>query len=380
MEIILAHKIALNPTPSQEQLLAKAVGVRRFAWNWALAEWKRQYEAGEKPHWMKLSKQLNAIKHEQFPWMADVSACATQNAIRQLGDAFQRFFKKTSKYPNFKKRRNNESARLDNGTPGQFECRDKSIRLQKIGWVKMRESLRFSGKPMSVTVSRVAGRWFASVTVKMEHTLPERKPNSVGIDLGVTTAATLSTGEKFEGPKPLKTEMGKLRRMSKHLSRKQPGSNNWRKASLKLGRMHARIANIRKDWTHKFTTSVVRRFGTIGIEDLAVSEMMSNQRLARSISDVGFYEIRRQLTYKAQLNNRDLVVASRWFPSSKTCSECGHVVDKLPLSYREWTCQCGAHHDRDVNAARNLQGVALAAPSHGVDHACGVVGADALCA
>lgn len=354
MKVILSHKIALNPTPKQENVLLQAVGCSRFAFNWALSEWKSQYEAGGQPSERELRRLLNARKAELFPWMLSVPKSVVQQAIKNVGIAFDRFFKKTSRFPRFKKKGVHDSARFDNG-PGTFACNEKRIRLTKLGWVKMREALRFNGRPLSAVVSRECGRWFVSVAVEIDHAVPKREPSSVGVDLGIATDATLSTGEKLNGPKSLKSSLRELRSLNRHLSRKIRGSRNHKKCKSKLTRCHARIKHIRSDWLHKTTTRIVRRFSLVGIESLNVAGMMKNRRLSRSISDVGFYEFRRQLEYKAELYGSKIVAASVWFPSTKTCSVCGDVIDKLPLSIREWTCRCGSHHDRDVNAAVNLR-------------------------
>jgi len=222
----------------------------------------------------------------------------------------------------------------------------------------MRESLRFTGKIMSATISRVADRWFVSITVDTSDTshLPKAENQGVvGVDLGVSALATLSTGEAIPGPKPHKTLLGRLRRLSRSLSRKQKGSANHKKARARLAKLYARIANIRADAMHKLTTELTRRFHTIGIEDLNVRGMARNRHLARSIMDMSFFEFRRQLEYKAAMRGGQVVVADRWFPSSKICSACGVKIETLPLSVRQWDCpDCGASHNRDLNAARNL--------------------------
>lgn len=238
------------------------------------------------------------------------------------------------------------------------------------------ESLRFTGKILSATISRVADRWFVSIAVDTSdnpHLPKAENQGVVGVDLGVSALATLSTGEPpIPGPKPHKALLNRLRRLSRSLSRKQKGSRNRAKARTKLARLHARIANIRQDALHKLTTDLTRRFHTIGIEDLNVRGMVRNRHLARSIADMGFFEFRRQLEYKAAMRGGLVVVADRFFPSSKTCSACGSVQDAMPLSVRQWICpDCGAHHDRDVNAARNL---AIYAVSSTVS-ACGEEGA-----
>lgn len=368
--ILLTHKIALDPNKKQLEYFAQAAGTARFAWNWALNEWQRHYEAGGKPNEGALRRQLNAVKHQEFPWMAEVSKAAPQQAIKNLGKAFQRFFQGKSKYPRFKRKGVHDSFRADNG-PETFTCDRKRIKLPIIGWVKMFEALRFAGKPMSVVVSRVAGRWFAAVTVEVEHVVPVRENQAaVGVDLGVKSLATLSTGEVVAGPKALKMNLRKLRRLSRAVSRKVKGSANRRKAVRKLGRLHARINNIRQDALHKLTTSVVQRFTVIGIEDLHVKGMVRNHCLARAVSDVGMGEFRRQIEYKAAMYGSRIVLADRWFPSSKTCSVCGVIQDELPLSVRAWTCpDCGTRHDRDVNAAINLKNLAVSSTES--QNACG---------
>ncbi|QGU31867.1 RNA-guided endonuclease InsQ/TnpB family protein [Thermochromatium tepidum] len=363
--MLIAHRIALDPNNTQATYLARACGVARFAYNWALAEWKRQYEAAKadpslpKPSQMALCRQLNAIKREQFPWMLEVTKNAPQMAIIQLGQAFQNFFAGRARYPQFRKKGVHDRFTLTND---QFDIDGCRIRIPHLGWVRMRESLRFAGKLMSATVSRVADRWFVSITVDTPDTshLPKAEnQGAAGVDLGVSALATLSTGETIPGPKPHKSLLDRLRRLSRSLSRKQKGSANRKKARARLAKLHARIANIRADALHKLTTNLTRRFHTIGIEDLNVRGMVKNRHLARSIADMSFFEFRRQLEYKAAMRGGVVVVADRFFASSKTCSACGHKLDDLPLSVREWTCpDCGSIHDRDANAAINLKKVA----------------------
>lgn len=359
--MIVAHKIALDPNNVQATYFAKAAGTARFAYNWALAEWQRQYEAWKadnslpKPSQQALRRQLNAIKRAQFPWMLDVTKNAPQMAIIQLGEAFKNFFAGRASYPQFRKKGVHDRFTLTND---QFSIDGCRIRIPNLGWVRMRESLRFAGKIMSATISRVADRWFVSITVDTDD-MPKHKAENqgvVGVDFGVSALATLSTGEPpIPGPKPHKALLNRLRRLSRSLSRKQKGSRNRAKTRTKLARLHARIANIRQDALHKLTTDLTRRFHTIGIEDLNVRGMMRNRHLARSIADMGFFEFRRQLEYKAAMRGGQVVVADRWFPSSKTCSACGSVQQDMPLSVRQWICpDCGACHDRDLNAARNL--------------------------
>ncbi len=364
--MLIAHRIALDPNNAQATYLARACGVARFAYNWALAEWKRQHEAHKadpslpKPSPAALRRRLNAMKREQFAWMLEVTKCAPQMAIIQLGQAFQNFFAGRACYPRFRKKGVHDRFSLTND---QFSLDDCRIRIPNLGWVRMRESLRFAGKIMSAAISRVANRWFVSITVGTEdrsHLPTAENQGAVGVDLGVSALATLSTGERIAGPKPHKALLNRVRRLSRGLSRKQKGSANRARAKAKLAKLHARIAHIRQDALHKLTSDLTRRFHTIAIEDLNVRGMMKNRHLARSIADMGFFEFRRQLGYRAAMRGGGVVVADRFFASSKTCSACGHKLDDLPLSVREWTCpECGSVHDRDVNAAINLKNLAV---------------------
>ena len=369
--MILAHKVALDPTKAQAEYFARAAGVARFAWNWSLARWRqeyalwREYQCGPKPSELALRRELNALKDEAFPWMRGVTKNAPQQAIKNLGAAFKNFFEGSAKFPQFKKKgASRDSFRADNGPPDKVsnavEVDGKRVRLPIIGWVRTREALRFKGRIKSAIVSLEADRWFVSLTVEMDHVPPVRESQVVGgVDLGVKALATLSDGSVIEGPKALRANLTRLRRMSRALSRKVKGSANRRKAQARLARLHARVANVRRDALHKATTSIVRRFAVIGIEDLNVRGMMRNGRLARAIADIGAFEFRRQLNYKAPMHTSRVVVADRWFPSSKRCSDCGHVHLGLTLSDREWTClACGVVHDRDDNAAKNLRLVA----------------------
>jgi len=376
--MIIAHRIALVPNNVQTTYLSRAAGTARFAYNWALAQWKRQYKAWKldntqpKPTQQSLRKQLNAIKREQLPWMLEVTKNAPQMAIIQLGQAFQNFFAKRARHPQFRRKGVHDRFSLTND---QFAVDGKHIRIPNLGWVRMRELVRFTGKILSATISRVADRWYVSIAVETpdnSHLPKAENQGTVGVDLGVSALATLSTGETIEGPKPHKILLGRIRRLSRNLSRKQKGSKNRNKAKLKLSRLHAKVACIRSDSLHQLTTDLTRRFHTIVIEDLNVEGMVKNRRLARSIADMGFFECRRQLDYKANMRGGQIIVADRWFASSKTCSDCGHKLDVLPLSVRQWTCPaCGAAHDRDVNAAINLKNLAVSSTVS----ACGEEGA-----
>ena len=366
--MIRVHKIRLDPNDRQATQLAKSCGVARFAYNWALAEWTRQYKAGEKPNEAKLRKQLNAIKREQFPWMSEVSKTAPQQAIKNLGTAFNNAFSRLKKgekpgFPRFKRKGIRDRFRADNGPsharPDAVQVDGPRVRLPVIGWVRMAESVRFAGTIRSATVSREADRWQVALAIETAEVLqPGTLQSAVGVDLGIKSLATLSNGEVYEGPKAHRAFLKRLQRLNRNLSRKQKGSANRAKAKTKLARLHLRIANIRKDALHKLTTRLATGFSVIGIEDLNVKGMGKNRCVARSVSDAGFFELRRQLDYKAAMTGAKVIVVDRWFPSSKTCSNCGQIHD-MPFSKRTLSCDCGHVMDRDLNAAINLKNYAV---------------------
>jgi putative transposase len=373
--MLLVHKIELNPNNIQATYFAKACGIARFAYNWALAEWQKQYANGAKPTEAGLRKSLNQIKKELFPWMLEVTKVAPQQAIKNLGSAFNRFFKQQGKYPRFKKKGIHDAFRADNGPTQKnadaVSIDGKKIKLPCIGWVKMRERLRFSGQIKSVTISKKAGRWYAAISIECQKLLHKRKnQGSVGVDLGIKTLATLSNGIRYEGPKAHTVLLRCLRRLSQRLSKKKPGGKNFGKAKNKLAKLHTRITNIRLDSLHKLTTDLILNYTKIGIEDLNIKGMVKNRKLSRHIMDQAFYEFRRQLAYKAHWYGSELVVVDRFYPSSKICNVCGYKNDQLTLSDREWTCTCNEVHDRDLNAAINIKKFANTESSSGI-YACG---------
>ena len=303
--------------------------------------------------------------------MLEVTKNAPQMAIMQLGRAFEHFFAGRARYPTFRRKGRDDRFTLTND---QFRVEGRRIRIPKLGWVRMRETLRFAGRIVSASVARVADHWYASITVDTSDSPvpPAENQGAVGVDLGIKALATLSTGETFQGPKALRSLLTRLRRLSRALSRKVKGSRSRAKAKLKLARLHERIASIRRDCLHKLSTSITRRFHTIGIEDLNVKGMLGNRHLARAIADMGFHELRRQLEYKAARCGGQVVLVDRWYPSSKLCSSCGYRLEALGLGVRHWICPgCGASHDRDVNAAINLRNAAVSSTAS----ACGGEGA-----
>ena len=356
MRVTRSHKIALDPTPEQEQQFRRAAGVARFTWNWALAEWQRQYKAGLKPTALGLKKQFNAVKHDLFPWVYDSPRDANARPFFNLDRAYARFFRKEARKPRFKKKSKcRDSFYVAND---KFRVDGKVITLPRIGKVKMRESLRFEGRITCATVSCTADRWFVAVSVEVDLPLArcENQARTVGVDLGMGRLATLSDGTVITGPKPLRSSLKRLARLNRCLYRRFPGSRNRNKMGVRVARCHARISDIRGDALHKLTTRLVQTYGRIVIEDLHVKGMLRNRKLSRAISDVGFGEFRRQLSYKVVPSLTKLVVADRWFPSSRLCMECGALHDGLELKDRTFTCDgCGHAEDRDVHAAHNLE-------------------------
>jgi len=339
---------------SPRQYFKQACGIARFTWNWALEEWKRQYENGLKPRAFALKKQFNAIKPVDFPWMYDVTKYASQQPFIFMQTAFNRFFKGLGGYPQFKKKNHHDSFYVGNN---HIKLDGKYIKLPKLGWIRMREALRFSGKVISATISNKANKWFVSLNVELEQ-MPKscESQAGVGVDLGIKALATLSNGKAFEAPKPLKKFLKKLKRMQRSLSRRVKGSHNRQKLKQKIASVHAKITNIRQDSLHKITRYLTDSFGGIVIEDLNVSGMLKNRKLSRAITDIGFYEFRRQLEYKSKYKGNYLLIADRWFPSSKNCSNCGQKKEELKLSERVYHCSaCGHEQDRDLNAAINLK-------------------------
>ena len=349
----------------QAEFLLRACGCARFAWNWALAEWERQYKIGLHPTGNRLNAQFNKIKREQFPWIYESPTKASQQPFLYLQKAYVKWFKamksgnKRVKQPTFKCKGKYDSFYVANTT---FRIIDQIAHLPLIGPIRLHEPLRFSGKIMSATVSREADCWFISIAVEMKDYHKNRIANGqIGIDLGLKTAVVCSDGQRFDAPKPLKENLQRLRRLSRSHSRKQKGSNNRKKSQLRLARLHVRIKNIRLDWLHKITAKLCRENQTICLEDLNVKGMMSNRRLARAISDIGWSEFRRQIEYKSVIYDDQVGVVGRFLPTSKTCSVCGCKKEFLSLDERVFHCDdCGAVIDRDDNASYNIKTAGLA--------------------
>ena len=374
----LAYRFALDPTPAQKRALRSHAGAARFAWNWALARCRDRYAAERK--WYsgaELHKLWNTAKKADpaLGWWGENSKCCYQEAFRNLDRALSDFIKsrrgqrkgKPLGFPKFKKRgRNRDSFRLT----GVIRCAGNTVTLPRLGVIGTCESTgklagRIAGgraRILSATVTRTAQRWFVSLTVEEDRPVPERHARpaaAIGIDLGIRALITGAdnTGNviTIPGPRPLRAVLRRLRRASRAHSRKEPGSARRRKSAARLARLHARIANLRADALHKATSVLAARYETVVAEDLNVAGMTRNRRLARAVADQGFGALRRMLAYKTTWNGGTLVIADRFYPSSKKCSACGTVKAKLSLAERTFRCDaCGLVLDRDVNAARNL--------------------------
>ena len=360
-----AYKFRFYPTPEQESLLRRTLGCVRLIYNKALAaRTQAWYENKERVGYKQTSAMLTLWKkQEDLDFLTQVSSVPLQQGLRHLQTAFTNFFCGRAKYPNFRKKRNGGSAEF---TKSAFKWKDGQVYLAKCAEplpIRWSRQLPQNCVPSTITVKlNPSGRWSVSLRVNDPRDLklnPVTK--QVGIDLGITSLVTTSDGEKKSNPKNLNKLHKKLRLAGKSLKRKTKGSNNYQKARLKLARIHAKIKDSRLDFTHKLTTQLIRKNQTIVVEDLAVKNMVKNHKLARAISDANWGELVRQLEYKAEWYGRELVKIDRYFPSSKRCSNCGHVVEKLPLNIREWDCpECGSYHDRDINASINILAAGLA--------------------
>jgi len=362
-----AFKFRFYPTDEQAAELGRTFGCVRLVYNTALVArttvWSQE---ARRVTYAESSGLLTEWKQsEELAFLNEVSSVPLQQALRHLQGAFANFWAKRAGYPRFKSRK--KSRLSAEYTRSAFTFRDGVLKLAKMAEpldIVWSRPLPEGTEPSTVTVSRdSAGRWFISMLCEDAsiRPLPPAPNQVVGIDVGITALATLSTGKKLENPKSEKKDRERVARAQRELARKEKGSKNREKARVKVARVHARIADRRRDHLHKLTTRLVRENQTIVIEDLSVRNMLGNHTLARAISDAAWSELRSQLEYKCAWYGRDLVVVDRFYPSSKICSVCGHQVSALPLDVREWTCAaCGAVHDRDVNAACNLEAAGLA--------------------
>ncbi len=370
-----AFRYRFYPNVEQESLLRRTIGCVRLVYNKALAERSEAWAHAKKSiGYAAQDKSLTAWKkQEALSFLNEVSCVPLQQSLRHLQTAYGNFFQKRAKYPTFKRKHAGGSAAF---TRSAFRYRDGALTLAKMSApldIRWSRPLPVDADPSSVTASvDAAGRWHISILCEDDSikTLPKLQA-TVGIDLGITALATLSTGEKIQNPRHSDSERARKVRLSRRLSKKQKGSKNRDKAKVKLARLHARIADRRRDTMHKLSTRLVRENQVIAVEDLGIAGMLKNRSLARVISDAGWRMLLTMLAYKCAWYGRELVRVDRFFPSSKTCHACGVVVESLPLSVREWTCSaCGVVHDRDVNAARNIlaSGHEVAVCGPGISH------------
>ncbi|HEY4388943.1 MAG TPA: RNA-guided endonuclease TnpB family protein [Ktedonobacteraceae bacterium] len=372
---VCGYKTELDLNNTQMTACRKHAGAARWAYNWGLRRYLEERAAGRKaPNAISLHKELNALKQMDLPWMYEVSKCAPQESLRDLEKAFKNFWRRCQLkkqgqwrgklgFPRFKsKKRGIGSFRLT----GAIHVNETWIQLPRLGKLRLKEHGYLPTKDIKIlfaTISEQGGRYFVSIQVEEEQAEPGLALGcTMGIDLGIKALATLSDGRTIENPKALGSNLKKLRRLSRQHARKQKGSKNRQKATRKLTRLHAHIANVRKDTLHKVTSMIVaktkpdhERPACIVLEDLSIKGMLKNRKLSRAIADVGFFEFRRQLEYKAKQTGSLVYTVSRWEPSSKTCSWCGWMDEDLRLSDRIFVCEeCGYVADRDANAAINL--------------------------
>ncbi len=372
------YKAEIDLNNEQRTLCMKHAGAARWAYNYALTRRRENYKAGlHTPYAAQLHREINILK-QSTPWMYEVSKCAFQEGLRDADDGFKHFFckcrlKKEGKwkgkcgYPKYKSRKKQIGSARFTGT---IHVYPEAIQLPRLGPLRLKEHgyLPRNIKIGSATISEHGGRWFVSICIHEEMGEPTQATGeAIGVDLGIKMLATLSDGRTFDNPKALRKKITALKRASRQHSRKKKGSNNRKKAKQKLARVHVRIANVRKDALHKATSAIVARTkhdrerpSCIVLEDLNVSGMLKNHKLARACAEVGLYEFKRQVLYKAAFAGVEVKLASRWYPSSKTCHACGWVKEDLTLADRVFVCEdCGNVTDRDYNAAKNLAALAI---------------------
>lgn len=378
MLVTRAYKTELDLNDEQVTACKRHAGAARYAYNWGLARKQEAYKAtGKRLSAIDLHRELNALKKTELPWMYAVSKCAPQEALRNLDNAFAHFFRRYKLkqegklkgklgYPQRKtKKKGLGSFRLT----GSIIVFSDAIQLPRLGRLRLKERgyLPTSGtttgtpgiKILSATVSEQAGHWYVSIQVEHEHVVPTNTGPILGVDLGIKTLATLSDGTVIPNSKPLKRRLKKIKRLHRAVTRKPKGSQNRKKTVRNLGKAYRKASNQRTNTLHQVTTRLAKTKSVIVIEDLYVAGMLKNHHLAQAIADVGFAEFRRQLLYKAAWYGSRVVLASRWEPSSKTCSACGWVDDDLTLAERVFRCErCGQGLDRDLNAAINLSKLA----------------------
>lgn len=361
-----AYKFRIYPNKEQEILIAKTIGCSRFVFNHFLGMWNDVYkETGKGLTYNSCSAQLPQLKME-LEWLKEVDSIAIQSAIKNLADAYNRFFKKQNDKPRFKSKKNNVQSYTTKYTNGNIAIVDNKIKLPKLGFVKFAKSREVHGRIMNVTVRRnSSGKYFVSILTEVDKQPLEKADSAIGIDLGITDFAILSDGHKIDNHKFTSKMEKNLKREQRKLSRraliaKNKGidlldAKNYQKQKRKVARLHERVINQRDDYLNKLSTEIIKNHDIICIEDLNAKGMLRNHKLAKSISDVSWSAFVSKLEYKATWYGKTIVKVSRWFPSSQICSDCGHHDGKKSLKIRDWTCPiCHANHDRDINASKNI--------------------------
>ena len=336
-------------------MMSKHAGISRFTYNWGLATWQALYREGHQPNHSILKKFFNNEVKPALPWIKEKGICqkVTEFAFNNLGKAFKNFFAKRAEYPKFKRKGKNDSFTI-NASGRPMNIGGKRIKLPTIGWVSTYEILPHT-TTTTFTISRIAGDWYISFSYEIEPDITQKQYDYVGVDLGIKTLATLSTGVIFFNPKASRVARKKLASLQRQLSRKVRGSNRYQKQKLRISKLHRRIRNIRRDPTHKATTFICKNHAVVALEDLNTSGMLKNHKLAGAISDANFYEFRRQVEYKVIRYGGTVMFADRFYPSSKTCSNCGEIQE-ISLSERVYMCKkCDYTADRDLNASQNLE-------------------------
>src|SRR6266849_406125 len=364
-----AYKYRMYPTDEQVHILARTFGCCRYAYNWALrARTDAFFQRGERLYYNQLAVLLTDLKkQEETAWLSEVSSVPLQQSLRHLDTAFRNLFEGRAEYPTFHKKHSVQAATY---ATNAFRWDGHSLTLARmdapldIHWSR---PLPKGCKPTSVTISKdCADRYFVSILVEEDIKRLSVVNKQVGLDLGLKSMVITSDGHTYGNPKFFAQDEKKLAKAQGRHAKKKKGSQNRRKAQLKVARIHARIADRRRDYQHKLSTEIIRENQVVCVESLHVKNMVQNHKLAKAISDVGWSEFVRQLAYKAEWYGRRLVKIDTWYPSSKRCFDCGHMLDSLTLDIRQWTCpQCGVAHDRDINAAKNILAAGLTASACG---------------